>query len=599
MKKRSPKLVYCNWEKDYLKELESNKAIIIKNSQTIDRKTMEGVDGSIFSPKFSVPLNQDSNLLYSIREYSCSCGESYGKFYEGKICPICDQEVVEYFGGDIMQFGWIRLSNVAKNGKYKIMHPSAYKMVTNIIGKTNLNKILRREFKLDLNGNLIENLEDRKTPASKYYNIGYLEFHKKFEKIIKYYGEIKNKQDAAKFIIEEFNKGKVFSFVIPVLNPLMRPATTSSQKREFRFSDLNESYMILISNAKILENKTNNLNELNIIEILNEMQHELENVFNIINKFKFSERSGFIRNSLISTRCSFSSRMVVIPYVNTQNFKINGIVISYKSFMRLHTFELINLLLKFNKLMTPHEAYSYLMNSFNSSKKDIYMIRLCRFLIDNAPKQFGGPRVLINRNPTFELGSTQCVRIIDIFENPNYTVMAIPLTSIKSMNADFDGDVLNLWSLKELSVINSFIKGFDPKNLLINFSGDGINDMFFPSKDQIATISSFVAPTDDHISNDDRSIKEIKIGALNELDAESFLRDANGDEIEAEAFMNINEDIENQFEINGDIELLKNESETSIDNIHFKEFEYELSKLKNIKIYDGYKKQLNIYSNKE
>ena len=72
--------------------------------------------------------------------------------------------------------------------------------------------------------------------------------------------------------------------------------------------------------------------------------------------------------------------------------------------------------------------------------------------------------------------------------------MEVPLTSLIAWNADFDGDTLSLYSIKELNVAMAFNKGFNPRNLIVNrISGYKVyNPDFGLPKDLAMFLFSFV-----------------------------------------------------------------------------------------------------------
>jgi len=73
--------------------------------------------------------------------------------------------------------------------------------------------------------------------------------------------------------------------------------------------------------------------------------------------------------------------------------------------------------------------------------------------------------------------------------------MAIPLTSLSSQTADFDGDIENLFALMEKRVVDAYIKGFSPRNLLLDRTGEGyVNTDFLPIKDSYTVANTFLTP---------------------------------------------------------------------------------------------------------
>ena len=70
--------------------------------------------------------------------------------------------------------------------------------------------------------------------------------------------------------------------------------------------------------------------------------------------------------------------------------------------------------------------------------------------------------------------------------------MALPLQILKTMNADFDGDILNVVSLKTEELAKSFNKAFNPKyNLFISRNNGLFNSDMNLFKDQLIGLYEF------------------------------------------------------------------------------------------------------------
>ena len=94
-----------------------------------------------------------------------------------------------------------------------------------------------------------------------------------------------------------------------------------------------------------------------------------------------------------------------------------------------------------------------------------------------------------------DLGSQQTMKIVHVIHDINSTVMQIPLTSLSSQTADFDGDVENLYAPMELQIIDAYIRGFSPRYLLLDRTGDDlINGQFLPIKDNYTVANTFLTP---------------------------------------------------------------------------------------------------------
>ena len=81
--------------------------------------------------------------------------------------------------------------------------------------------------------------------------------------------------------------------------------------------------------------------------------------------------------------------------------------------------------------MTYNVAYKYLYEHMSIPDNRIVTI------LEGLIRENNGIDVIINRNPTIALGSILCMKCIGI--EFNYT-MSMPVTVLKGLAADFDGD---------------------------------------------------------------------------------------------------------------------------------------------------------------
>lgn len=90
-------------------------------------------------------------------------------------------------------------------------------------------------------------------------------------------------------------------------------------------------------------------------------------------------------------------------------------------------------------------------------------------------------------------GSLLCVKIKSVKNESRHDyTMSMPLQILPVMNADFDGDVLNVISLKSRDIAKAFNKTFNPRNSLFVSRNDGkFNKDMCLFKDQLIGLYEF------------------------------------------------------------------------------------------------------------
>jgi DNA-directed RNA polymerase beta' subunit len=480
-------LILNNWDVRWAIDKAYDRAIPITNEVGIDRKTVKPIENGLYSRDMGNVIDTE----VSLREFSCFCGEKHSKLEEGELCELCNTVCVEQFGQDLNKYGWIDLGN------YFIIQPAAFELITSLIGIKTFDKMIHFVSSIGLEGTYEKVIiNNKRTKYNNYENIGLIEFKKRFEEIISYYGKIKpNKAKKAKFLLKY--KNRVFASKIPVYSTLLRPAYTNTSKKMFSYDKINSYYTSIINNVKLL--KSGSSKRLSVggpLSILYAIQEALQNMYNCTVASKLSGKTRIIRGSILSTRMSFSSRAVITSLVGKYS-GMDHLVISYKVFIELYTLEILNCMIngicndKF-KYNTIYENLQYLRNAKYSNNIDDDIYSIIEYLIENCKSNMW---VAVNRPPTMDFLSIQVFRIVHVLKDPKKRIMQIPLTSLSPFTGDFDGDCLSLLRLIEGSIIEEFVKGFNPRYNMIDPTGDNFyNSDLSLIKDQLTVLNSFLLP---------------------------------------------------------------------------------------------------------
>jgi hypothetical protein len=100
--------------------------------------------------------------------------------------------------------------------------------------------------------------------------------------------------------------------------------------------------------------------------------------------------------------------------------------------------------------------------------------------------------VLLNRNPTINIGSIYYLRVKEVKANYDDFTMSINNCILPLLNADYDGDVLNLISIKDTEIRDVMKSVFSPKKFLIAPNDGRFNSNLSLARDQILGINNLL-----------------------------------------------------------------------------------------------------------
>jgi hypothetical protein len=140
--------------------------------------------------------------------------------------------------------------------------------------------------------------------------------------------------------------------------------------------------------------------------------------------------------------------------------------------------------------MTVYEVMNHIRRCQYKEEIDPYIWDIIQLFLKKRPCN----PLLVNRPPTMDLGSMQFFDIVRVTPNGKDKTMAIPLSSLRKMNADYDGDTLSAFSPKEKCIIEALYEGLSPTRLIIDRTGGSnyFNTSFGLIKDELTTLVSFL-----------------------------------------------------------------------------------------------------------
>jgi DNA-directed RNA polymerase beta' subunit len=481
--------IFAEWEERYKKEVENGQVVQINSSISINKQSIMPVDNGIYTKELGKLPDTDKD----IREFSCECGYLHARFYSGMVCDKCNTVCKSQYGADITRVGWIDIS------PFYIIIPNPYELIAKVIGIKNLQKILSYDINIDIDGNLILDYENESRysslkPQTAFANIGMMKFRENFETIINYYANLRrNFDEDAKYLIA--NKRSVFSSKIPVSSIYLRPTFTSSKKRNVSFDKINAKYVKIISSASLLKRVMKKDVEMKrALNVLYDIQMSLNELYVLNIRSKLSGKDKLIRGSILGNRMNFSARMVIRSFVGPYS-GMGKVEISYKAFLELNILEIINALMRgygnpsFTTL-TVYEVMEYIRRCQYKEEIDPNIWDIIQLFLKKRPYN----PILVNRPPTMDMGSIQYFDIVRVVPNAKDKTLALPLSSLIGLNADFDGDTLSVYSPKEKAIIEAFQRGLSSKRLIIDRTGSNsyYNYKFGLIKDELTSLVSFL-----------------------------------------------------------------------------------------------------------
>lgn len=412
--------------------------------------------------------------------YSCECGKCVGRMLEGHICPECDTEVQQY-ETDLKKFGWVILDN------FPIMSPIFYNKLELALGSMDGGtKVLEGILKVGFSGQSEAEFDDKdraniaKHPFIK-KGMRWLSEH--IGEVLTYY-ESRRKSAAARFEELRFDMDKIFCHSIPIYTNALRVETPGEKGEKVFKVKTNTLFSSIIKcankvNSYTLEDAKDPKLSYSIDRYLWQIQSDLsavwEEEFNTI-----KGKRGFIQNKVMSGRHNFSARNIIIA--GSGYLHANEIEICYSTFIELFRYELCSFYAKLKScsINTAQLRWSRAKNHFDN---DFYNIMRC---IIKDKKNAPYIRLMINRNPSINFGAFLYCKIVRVKPSITDKTMTINTRIIKTLNADFDGDVLNIFRIPGADLGAKFAKNMDPTyNLYINRINGRLNPNMMPLKDEV------------------------------------------------------------------------------------------------------------------
>lgn len=467
-KRKRRKVIFprLNWDTWFYHSIANKDGFIITQSAavTLDGKITKSQYGAN-SPLFGTNYEDDQAFA---ERHRCKCGAFIGHQFEGEICPLCNTPIEER-PVNIKMTGWFML------GDNVVINPHWYKLFVKIIGKEEFPQIVSSMERVDKDGNRQKAIPGVDyTPLSPYAAIGIDGFYDKYDEILDYFGKKKKKLDEVAYCKK--HKDKAFIHHIPVYSTVLRPHSATADTLYFNGIE---------KDIHPLFNLTESLRNCEPIEkplIQERIQYRINRIWDY-NFTQINKKEGFIRNKLISGALNYTSRCVIIP---DPTLRVDEIGLPYHAFRVLFRYRIIYWLMQHDNISLA-KAYHKWQNSL---KFDQHVYDVMNFILEKEC-----PMVLLNRNPTINLYSLLRLRVKYIKRPENRETVSLPETILEGLNADFDGDVLNMLALVTPEIKKLF-KKFDPKRrYMISRTTGRLDPKFGVTSTDIVNLYNFATMT--------------------------------------------------------------------------------------------------------
>lgn len=454
-------------------DLATGKGLRISSVEAFDNKQQKiytGLQSEFFGTNFG-----DQQAFEE--RWSCKCHRYMGRDYAGKLCEFCKTRV-EYTDIDLERFGWIICDH------YKFISPIFAEKLNNALGTcgakdTVLSMILKtphddvKNYKPRYGQ---ADIDEKKHP---FMHKGMTWLSEHILEVLEFYApKRKNKASLFEELISE--RDKIFTHCFPVISAVLRtelPSIKNEKTYRMRINAHYKSIIRLVNSINAYDPELATSKEKCIIDrLLAAIYHETLQVYEEIFKI-LSGKKGIIQGKVICGRMNFSARNIIGPASGV--LRADEVIMCYLSFMELFRYELCNLYTKLMKCTVDEadKAWKHAKIEF-----DPVFYKIITYLTNNHSDKLN---IIINRNPSINHGSFLTMHVVYVSPDMDNKTLVIPTCIITGQNADFDGDMENIFRIVGLSLSKKFAKTMNPRfsHAISRINGE-VNPSAMPIKDE-------------------------------------------------------------------------------------------------------------------
>jgi len=361
----------------------------------------------------------------------CECGESEGAYLEGTVCPHCGT-VVKDPQEQLESVMWME----KLDDDHVFMNPTYWKMLKQLLST----KVDFVRWLCDTSYNNIGDIPPYIIGAKEI--IGgerdYVSFINNIDKVLIYWKNSSkfkkaDKQDEIKILLNLYKneKDRVFCSYLPIVNKKLFVMENTSKGK---FTNLTVSDMLDLVMGWV-KSVNSNLSRKRKSNTTATVLSKLSALYEVYTKDYLAQKSGIFRKHIYSARSHFTFRSVITSIAGPH--KYTDIIVPWAVGVTVFRPHILNKLVK--RGYKYKEADSLLLRSVN-----LYSDVISDILDELISDTKDGLKVILQRNPSLTQSSALMVNIGSFKKDVTDLTLSISTLIAKNMNADFDGDALNI-----------------------------------------------------------------------------------------------------------------------------------------------------------
>lgn len=373
---------------------------------------------------------------------TCDCGMTQGGDKKGKTCPVCQTLVLPHTERPMESELWIQ----APEGVHGLINPIAYWVMSLGFNYRKVNVIrwlIDPTYRGQFDVPPIEVLQSRGIRR------GLNHFIENFDYIIEILMEkgtytnvtAKSKREETFAFIQQF-RDRIFPSVLPIPNRISF-VTERGPTGKYAEARIFGNAIDAVNTITALRTRITPVTQIIKENAAVKACLQLCDFYFAQWKEALGNKKGWFRKHIFGTRMPFTGRSVITSITDIHDY--DELHTPWALSVAIFKFHLMNKLLK--RGYTINEAFQHIYYSVNNWN------RLTRDLFDELLKEASGftsltnkpgQMVLFNRNPTLTRGSVQQYVITQVKDDLSDISISLSVNTLISLNADFDGDSLNM-----------------------------------------------------------------------------------------------------------------------------------------------------------